>query len=86
MAKRKRKVTEVTGKKNKKLKKVSAEERVPAPEATRAAAGARPEVGAPSRRPHLGPCPEAQAGGVCRWRRRWHGQHADILRALYKQL
>lgn len=45
MAKQKRKVTEGTGKKNKKLKKVSAEETGLAPEAAPAAAGARPEVG-----------------------------------------
>lgn len=46
MAKQKRKVTEVTGEKNKKLKKASAEETLRAPEATQGTKEARPKVGA----------------------------------------
>ncbi|XP_019493066.1 PREDICTED: uncharacterized protein C7orf50 homolog isoform X4 [Hipposideros armiger] len=44
MAKQKRKVTEVTGKKNKKLKKASAEEILLAPDATQGTKEARPEA------------------------------------------
>lgn len=55
MAKQKRKVTEVTGKKNKKLKKASAEEILLAPDATQGTKEARPEGGAACRDPELSP-------------------------------
>ncbi|XP_039735195.1 protein cholesin [Pteropus medius] len=55
MAKQKRKVTEVTEKKNKKLKKAPANEKEPAPEAAPAPAGAPPQGGAPCGDPELSP-------------------------------
>ncbi|ELK09218.1 hypothetical protein PAL_GLEAN10002654 [Pteropus alecto] len=67
MAKQKRKVTEVTEKKNKKLKKASANEKEPAPEAAPAPAGAQPQVGTRSLAALTSvPRLEGEAGGVRR--------------------
>lgn len=55
MAKQKRKVTDVTGVKNKKLKKASAEKILRAPEATQGTQAAHPKGAAACRDPELSP-------------------------------